>query len=62
MVSEITLPPAESDEDLVEDVSSAVVRYPYYTVFDYLDGRIDNGVVTLMSRALWVELVGTLSP
>ena len=50
VVSEITLPPAESDEDLVEDVSNAVVRYPYYTVFDYLDGRIDNGVVTLMGR------------
>ncbi len=50
VVSEITLPPAERDEDLVEDVSRAVVRYPYYTVFDYLDGRIDNGVVTLMGR------------
>ncbi len=48
--SEITLPPAESDENLVEDVSREVRRYPYYTVFDHLDGRIENGVVTLMGR------------
>ena len=43
VVSEITLPPAERDEDLVEDVSRAVVRYPYYTVFDYLDGESTTG-------------------
>lgn len=46
VVSEITLPEG-SDVGLVDDVSRAMLRYPHYTVFDYLDGRIENGVVTL---------------
>ena len=47
VVSELTLPRAESDEDLAEDVTKAIQNYEYYTVFDYITGRIDNGVVTL---------------
>ena len=50
VISEMTLPPPESDEDMVEDISRAVQRYPHYTLFDYIDGRIENGVVTLMGR------------
>lgn len=50
IVSEIVLPPPESDEQLAEDVARVVQRYPYYTVFDHLDGRINGGVVTLMGR------------
>jgi len=50
VVSEMTLPPPESDEDMVADISRAVQRYPHYTLFDYIDGRIENGVVTLMGR------------
>ena len=46
VVAEITLPEG-SDVGLVDDVSRAMLRYPHYTVFDYLDGRIENGVVTL---------------
>ncbi len=49
VVSDITLPEG-SDRNLVDDVSRAVMQYPYYTIFDYLDGRIDNGVVTLTGR------------
>ena len=49
VVSEITLPEG-SDRGLVDDVSRAVRRYPHYTVFDYIDGRIENGVVTLTGR------------
>ena len=50
IVSEIVLPEPESDEELAEEVSRAVQRYAYYTIFDYLDGRIDAGNVTLMGR------------
>ena len=50
VVSEIEVPVQEDQEDLVEDVSRAIQRYPHYRVWDYLDGRIDNGVVTLVGR------------
>ncbi len=49
VVSEITLPDG-SDESIIDGVSRAVLNYPYYTVFDYLDGRVENGVVTLIGR------------
>ena len=49
VVSEITLPEG-SDRGIIDDVSRAVLNYPYYTVFDYLDGRVENGVVTLIGR------------
>ena len=50
VVSEIEIPPAESDEKLAAEVVKAMQRYPYYTLFDYLDGRINGGVVTLMGK------------
>ena len=50
VVSEIEIPPAESDEALAAEVGEAMRRYAYYTVFDYLDGRIDGGVVTLIGK------------
>ena len=50
VVAEIEIPPAESDQKLAEEVGTAMQRYPYYTVFDYLDGRINGGVVTLMGK------------
>ena len=49
VASEITLPEG-SDESIITGVSRAVLNYPYYTVFDYLDGRVENGVVTLIGR------------
>ena len=49
-VSEIEIPPAESDETLAAEVGKVMQRYPYYTVFDYLDGMINGGVVTLMGK------------
>jgi osmotically-inducible protein OsmY len=50
VVSEIEIPPAESDQDLAEEVSKTMQRYPYYTLFDNLNGRINDGVVTLTGR------------
>ena len=49
VVTEITLPEG-SDRGVVDDVSRAVMRYPHYTIFDHIDGRIQDGVVTLIGR------------
>lgn len=50
VVSEIEVPVQEDQEELVEDVSRAIQRYPHYRVWDYIDGRIDDGVVTLFGQ------------
>ena len=50
VVSEIEVPVQEDQETLVEDVSRAIRRYPHYRVWDYIDGRIDDGVVTLFGQ------------
>ena len=50
VVSEIEVPVQEDQEELVEDVSRAIQRYPHYRIWDYLDGRIDNGVVSIFGR------------
>ncbi len=50
VVSEIEVPVEEDLEQLVEDVSRAIQRYPHYRIWDYIDGRIDNGVVTIVGR------------
>ena len=50
VVSEMEIPPAESDQKLANEVGQAVQRYPHYTVFDYLDGRINAGVITLIGK------------
>ena len=50
VVSEMEIPPPESDQDLAQEIAKTMQRYPYYTVFDYLDGRVNQGVVTLMGR------------
>jgi hyperosmotically inducible protein len=38
---------AERDHDLLEAVSSAILRYPYYGVFDSVGAGVQSGVVTL---------------
>ena len=50
VVSEIEVPVQEDLEELVEDVSRAIQRYPHYRVWDYIDGRIDNGVVRIFGQ------------
>jgi len=47
VVSQIELPKPESDLDLVFRLGPTLDRYPYYTMFDYVDALIKNGVVTL---------------
>src|SRR2546425_964820 len=48
VVSQIELPKGESDTNLAVAIGRAVDGYPYYTVFDYIDATIKNGVVTLI--------------
>ena len=45
--SNIELSKGESDTNLAVALGRAVDGYPYYTVFDYIDAFIRNGVVTL---------------
>jgi len=47
ILSEIELPKGESDANLAVALGRAIDRYPYYTVFDYVDATIRQGVVTL---------------
>jgi len=48
VASQIELPKGESDPNLAVGIGRAVDGYPYYTVFDYIDATIKNGVVTLI--------------
>ncbi len=50
VISEIEVPVQEDQEELIEDVSRAIQRYPHYRMWDYIDGRIDNGVVSIFGR------------
>ena len=45
--SDIELPEPESDEDISEQVVRVVSRYSHYTLWDNIDGRVNQGVVTL---------------
>jgi osmotically-inducible protein OsmY len=47
LASEIGIPHAENDEVLATEVAKVIQRYPHHTVFDYLDGSVNKGVVTL---------------
>jgi hyperosmotically inducible periplasmic protein len=55
---DVELPRQESDKDLALFLGAAIDRYPYYTMFDYLDAVIRNGVVTLTG---WVTPEGKKS-
>ena len=41
------VPPERTDEDVAKDVRSAILRTPFYGVFDSVEMGIDHGVVTL---------------
>ena len=47
VASEIVVPIEEDQERLVEEVVKAIQRYPHYRIWDYIDGNIDNGAVTI---------------
>lgn len=45
VASELELPEPESDRDLAEEVAKSVQRYPHYTIWDYITGRVDKATV-----------------
>lgn len=47
VASELQLPEEEEDSDLAQEVGKAISRYPHFTIWDYVSGRINQGVVTL---------------
>lgn len=47
VAAEITLPEAESDQEIAEEIARVVNNYPHYTLWDNVTGRVDQGVVTL---------------
>ena len=50
VVSELEIPVVEDDNDVAQDVGRAIQRYPHYTIWDHIDGRINKGVVFLSGR------------
>ena len=54
VVSEIEIPSEEKDSDIAEDVGKSLRRYPHYTIWDHIEGRVDKGVVWLSG---WVTPV-----
>ena len=49
VVSEIDVAVGE-DQRIADEVGTAIGRYPFYTMWDELGGRVDNGIVTLSGR------------
>ena len=49
MVSAIDVAVGE-DQRIADDVGTAIDRYPFYTIWDEIGGRVDNGIVTLSGR------------
>ena len=47
VASELTIPAGEDDDELARAVGSAIRQYRYNTIWDYVGGRVDDGVVTL---------------
>ena len=47
VASELQLPVEEEDADVAAEVAKAISRYSHFTIWDYIDGRINQGVVTL---------------
>ena len=47
VASELEIPAVEDDSDLIEEIAKAVYGYAHYTVWDYIDGSVNRGVVTL---------------
>ena len=47
VVSEIELPEPVPDADLAKDVANVITDYVHYTMWDYLDVWVNEGVVTL---------------
>ena len=49
VVSEIDVAVGE-DQRIADEVGTVIDRYPFYTIWDEIGGRVDNGIVTLSGR------------
>ncbi len=47
VVNNVIIPAAESDQAIAEAMVRALRAYPHLTIWDHVDGVVDNGVVTL---------------
>ena len=47
VASELTIPAGEDDDAIARAVGSTIRQYRYNTIWDYIGGRVDDGVVTL---------------
>lgn len=46
------VPEERTDAEITKDVRSAILRYPFYTVFDSIDLKVEGGKVTLAGSVL----------
>ena len=47
VASELRIPEVEDDDEIARAVGSALQRYQHNTIWDYVEGSVTNGVVTL---------------
>ena len=47
VVSYLTIRDADDAEELARAIAKAIRQYPFYTVFDYVSGTLDDSIVTL---------------
>jgi len=47
VASEIDLPESEDPQEVVDEVVRAIQGYPHHTMWDHVEGRFNEGVVTL---------------
>ncbi len=47
VASELSIPAVEDDDEIAQAVGSAIQRYRYTTIWDYVGGSVTDGVVTL---------------
>ncbi|MGH9196818.1 MAG: BON domain-containing protein, partial [Acidimicrobiia bacterium] len=50
VVSELSVRTAESDRSIGEQVAKNIRRYVFYSIFDDVEIRVNNGIVTLTGR------------
>ena len=50
VVSELSVMKAESDDVVANEVAERVRRYAFYSIYDDIDGRVNNGLVTLTGK------------
>ena len=47
VASELTVPEIEDDNEIAREVGRAIINYRYITIWDYVGGGVEDGVVTL---------------